>query len=407
MAAAAASTGRPLDGLTVLDLTHMLSGPYGAMMLADLGARTIKVEPPGQGEQTRRLGEDDADHTVDGVGTYFLTLNRNKLSVALNLKSPDGRRVFLDLVAQADVVLDNFAVGVMKRLGLDHEALAAVNSRIVTCSITGFGEYGPDIERPAFDQVVQAMSGGMSITGDDASGPMRSGIPIGDLGGGLFAATGILAALHERVRTGCGQHVDVSMLDCQISLLSYIGAMYLKSGIVPHGTGNGHAMHVPYNAYPTADGHLVVACIGDGFFRRLADCLGDPALAAQAYRTQQGRRDHKEAIETVVRTHLASQTNAYWLARFGAAKIPCAPVNDLAQAFADPQVRARNMVVPLRLDSGRSIEVPGTPIKFSRSAQERFAPPPAVGRDTESVLRQVLRYDDAEIDRLIATADVG
>lgn len=407
MAPATQGGGRPLDGLTVLDLTHMLSGPYGTMMLADLGAQTIKVEPPGRGEQTRRLGEGDPHHTIDGAGAYYLTLNRNKKSVALNLKSKDGRRVFLDLVRQADIVLDNFAAGVMKRLGLDHEALSAVNPRIVTCSITGFGEYGPDIQRPAFDQVVQAMSGGMSITGDSASGPMRSGIPIGDLGGGLFAAVGVLAALQERWRTDRGQHVDVSMLDCQISLLSYIGAMYLMSGIVPQAVGNGHAMHVPYNVYPTTDGHLVVACIGDDFFRRFADCLDDPALAVEAYRTQQGRLANKDAIESVVRTHIAGQPTAYWLSRFGAAKVPCAPVNNLAQAFADPQVRARNMVVPIQLDGGKSIEVPGTPIKFSRNVDERFTPPPGVGRDTEAVLRDVLRYTDHEVARLTATADVG
>ena len=407
MTSAIATTGRPLDGLIVLDLTHMLSGPYGSMMLADLGAHTIKVEPPGRGEQTRRLGEGDPLHTIDGVGAYFLTLNRNKKSVALNLKSPDGLRVFFDLVRQADVVLDNFAVGVMKRLGLDHEALCAVNPRIVSCSITGFGEYGPDIERPAFDQVVQAMSGGMSITGGGASGPMRSGVPIGDLGGGLFAVIGVLAALQERGRSGQGQHVDISMLDGQISLLSYIGAMYLMSGLVPQAVGNGHAMHVPYNVYPTIDGHVVVACIGDDFFRRLVECLDDPALALEAYQTQQGRLANKETIESVVCTHLASQSTAVWLARFSAAKVPSAPVNNLAQAFADPQVRARNMVVPIQLDGGKSIQVPGTPIKFSRNVEERFDPPPAVGRDTASVLREVLRYSDVEVARLTALADVG
>lgn len=397
-------SGRPLEGLTVLDLTHMLSGPYGGMMLADLGARTIKVEPPGRGEQTRRIGEDDPQHTVDGVGVYFLTLNRNKQSVALNLKTDEGRRVFMDLVKVADVVLDNFAAGVMKRLGLEHDALAAVNPRIVSCSITGFGETGPDIHRPAFDQVVQAMSGGMSITGDATSSPMRSGIPIGDLGGGLFATIGILAALQERERSGRGQHVDVSMLDGQISLLSYIGAMYLTSGRVPQAVGNGHAMHVPYNVYPTQDGHLVIACIGDDFFRRLVQCLADPALDADTYRSQQGRLAHRELIESVVRRHLAGEPTAYWLARFAEAKVPCAPVNDMAEAFADPQVRARDMVVPVRLDSGRTIDLPGTPLKFSRCNEERFTAPPSVGRDTETVLREVLGYPQAEAARVAALA---
>ena len=396
-----------LEHITVLDLTHMLSGPYGAMMLADLGAQTIKVEPPGRGEQTRRLGEGDSQHTVDGQGAYFLTLNRNKKSVALKLKSQEGVRVFLDLVRQADVVLDNFATGVMGRLGLGHDVLATVNPRIVTCSITGFGEYGPDIHRPAFDQVVQAMSGGMSITGNAESGPLRSGIPIGDLGGGLFAAIGILAALQERARTGIGQHVDVSMLDGQISLLSYIGAMYLMSGVVPQAVGNGHAMHTPYNVYPTTDGHLVIACIGDEFFGRLAQCLADPLLMRDAYRTQQGRLAHKEKIETIVRHHIAVQPTSHWLARFAEAKIPCAPVNSLAQAFADPQVRARGMVVPVPLDSGRTVDMPGIPIKFSRTDEERFTSPPALGRDTVAVLRDMLGYPEGEAARLAVTPAEG
>ena len=190
-----------LEHITVLDLTHMLSGPYGTMMLTDLGARTIKVEPPVTGEGTRRLLEKDPDHSRDGMGAYFLTLNRNKRSVCIDLKSEAGRAVFLDLVRQADVVFDNFSVGVPKRLGIDHEALAAINPRIITCSVTGFGETGPDIHRPAFDQVVQAMGGGMSITGTPESGPTRSGIPIGDLGGGIFGAIGVLAALAQRERT--------------------------------------------------------------------------------------------------------------------------------------------------------------------------------------------------------------
>lgn len=399
--------GRPLEGITVLDLTHMLSGPYGGMMLADLGASTIKVEPPGRGEQTRRIGEDDTQHTVEGTGVYFLTLNRNKKSVALNLKSEEGRAVFLDLVRTADVVLDNFAVGVMTRLGIDHQALAEVNPRIITCSITGFGEYGPDISRPAFDQVVQAMSGGMSITGDEQSGPMRSGIPIGDLGGGLFAAIGILSALLEREHSGVGQHVDVSMLDCQISLMSYIGAMYLASGVVPRAVGNGHAMHVPYNTYETQDGHLVIACIGDEFFRRFADCLGVPALQNDAYRSQQGRLAHKDDIEDIVKSHLREESTSYWLSRLSAHKVPCAPVRNLAQAFEDPQIIARNMVTTVHLDGGTPLKVPGTPIKFSRNAAEIFSAPPSVGQDTSRILGNLLGYSKEKIADLFAIGAAG
>ncbi|MET0541485.1 MAG: CoA transferase, partial [Variovorax sp.] len=278
-----------LEHITVLDLTHMLSGPYGTMLLADMGARTIKVEPPGSGEGTRRLLENDPHYSRDGMGAYYLTLNRNKQSVCVDLKSATGKAVFLDLVRKADVVFDNFSVGVTQRLGIDHASLAEVNPRIVTCSVTGFGETGPHTQRPAFDQVVQAMGGGMSITGTPETGPTRSGIPIGDLGGGMFGAIGVLAALVEREQTGVGQHVDISMLDAQISLLNYMATMHLLSGHVPEGIGNGHFVHVPYNSYPTSDGYVIVACIGDAFFERLLEVVDHPVLREPAYRHQPAR----------------------------------------------------------------------------------------------------------------------
>lgn len=234
-----------LSGLVMLDLTHMLSGPYGAMILSDLGMRTIKVEPPGTGEGTRQLLAGSDLYARQGMGAYYLTLNRNKESVCIDLKSDEGRQVFYDLVRKADVVLDNFSVGVTRRLGIDHDTLAAINPRIVTCSITGFGETGPDIHRPAFDQVVQGMGGGMSITGREGGEPLRAGIPIGDLGGGVFGVIGVLSALMERERTGQGKHVDIAMLDVQISLLNYMATMYLMSGVLPEPLGNSHFVHVP------------------------------------------------------------------------------------------------------------------------------------------------------------------
>ncbi|MDQ9009275.1 CoA transferase [Acinetobacter gerneri] len=232
-----------LEHITILDLTHMVSGPYGTMILSDLGARTIKVEPPVKGEGTRRLLENDKLYSKDGVGAYFLTLNRNKESVCIDLKKAEGREVFFDLVRKADVVFDNFSVGVTKRLGIDHESLFKVNPKIITCSVTGFGETGPEVNRPAFDQVIQAMGGGMSITGTPETGPMRSGIPMGDLGGGVFGALGVLAALAEREHTGKGQHVDISMLDVQVSLLNYMATMHLMSKEVPQGIGNGEPVN--------------------------------------------------------------------------------------------------------------------------------------------------------------------
>ncbi|SOE45906.1 CaiB/BaiF CoA transferase family protein [Orrella dioscoreae] len=396
-----------LEHITVLDLTHMLSGPYGTMLLADLGARTIKVEPPGEGEGTRQLLANSEEYSRDGMGAYFLTLNRNKRSVCIDLKQEAGLAVFLDLVREADVVFDNFSVGVTERLGIDHASLSKVNPRIITCSVTGFGQTGPGTKRPAFDQVVQAMGGGMSITGMAEGGPVRSGIPIGDLGGGLFGAIGVLAALQARAQTGRGQHVDISMLDAQVSLLNYMATMYLMSGIVPARMGNGHFVHVPYNAYPTSDGHVIIACIGDAFFERFLDVLDLPELRKPEYRKQPGRYADKDRIDDLIAAETRGNTTAHWLARLQQARIPCGPVNDFAQSLGDPQVQARDMVVPVTLRTGETLKMPGNPVKLSETATSAYAAPPALGEHTQAVLAEVLRYDAARIDALRAQGAVA
>jgi crotonobetainyl-CoA:carnitine CoA-transferase CaiB-like acyl-CoA transferase len=389
-----------LEHITVLDLTHMLSGPYGTMMLADLGARTIKVEPPATGEGTRRLLETDPDYSIDGMGAYFLTLNRNKQSVCIDLKTDAGRDVFFDLVRKADVVYDNFSVGVTARLGIDYAALSAVNQRIITCSVTGFGQTGPEINRPAFDQVVQAMGGGMSITGSVDGGPVRSGIPIGDLGGGIFGTMGVLAALVERDKTGVGQHVDVSMLDAQISMLNYMATMHLMSGIVPGQIGNGHFVHVPYNSFATSDGHVIVACIGDAFFERFVETMDIDALRLPAYRQQPVRYAAKADIEAIVNAEMRQQSTAYWLDKLRAARIPCGPVNDLQSALNDTQVQARDMVVEVTLESGKTVRMPGNPMKLSAAGPAHYTRPPAVGEHTIDVLGGLLGYSDDTIVEL-------
>lgn len=389
-----------LEHITVLDLTHMLSGPYGTMLLADLGARTIKVEPPGVGEGTRRLLENDPNYSRDGMGAYYLTLNRNKQSVCVDLKSEAGREVFLDLVRQADVVFDNFSVGVTQRLGIDYASLAKVNPRIITCSVSGFGQTGPATQRPAFDQVVQAMGGGMSITGTQETGPTRSGIPIGDLGGGIFGALGVLAAIAERDRTGIGQHVDVSMLDVQVSLLNYMATMYLMSGIVPEGIGNAHFVHVPYNSYPTSDGHIIIACIGDPFFVRFVDCIGIDELRDPEYRKQPVRYAAKAKIDALVSAKLRGNTTAYWLQLLNEARIPCGPVNNFAQALSDPQVVARDMVVEVTMPDGERLSMPGNPVKLSAAKIKPFTAPPALGAQTAEVLGKALGYSAERMDQL-------
>ncbi len=397
----------PLQGLMVLDLTHMLSGPYGTMLLTDLGARMIKVEPPGAGEGTRQLLAGSTEYSRDGMGAYFLTLNRGKESVALDLKSEQGLAVFHDLVRQADIVFDNFGAGVTKRLRIDHASLSAINPRIITCSVTGFGETGPDTQRPAFDQVVQAMGGGMSITGDAESGPMRAGVPMGDLGGGIFGALGVLAAVVARHSTGRGQHVDISMLDVQVSLLNYMATMHLMSGIVPERMGNGHFVHVPYNTYPTQDGFVVVACIGDAFFERFLQMLPLPELLDPAFAAQPARLANKHLIDQAIGRAFVRQPTSYWLAQLRQAKIPCGPVNDFGQALSDPQVLARDMVVPVALPSGEVVRMPGNPIKLSDAANPHYTAPPGVGEHSRAVLASVLGYPAQQIDALCAAGAVG
>jgi crotonobetainyl-CoA:carnitine CoA-transferase CaiB-like acyl-CoA transferase len=380
---------RPLDNVIILDFTHMLSGPYGTMLLADLGARTIKIEPVKTGEGTRKLLAKDPDHSIEGMGAYVLTLARNKQSVAVDLKTEEGRALVYDLVRKADIVVDNYSRGVTGRLGIDHATLSAINPRIITCSVTGFGETGPNPDRPAFDLVAQGIGGGMSLTGEAGGTPLRAGIPIGDLGGGLFAAIGILAALNQRNLTGQGQHIDISMLDCQLSMLNYMATMQSLSGREPGRSGNGHFVHVPYNTYRTRTRHVILAVITDQFWQRLVDILDAPDLRRDAYLTQPGRWADRDVINARLQEILETESCEHWLARFGN-QIPCAPVNDIAHAMADEQIRGRGMVVEVAHPSGRRVEMPGNPVKMSGMTDEVYTPPPLLGTHTDEVLEELL-----------------
>jgi len=396
-----------LEHIVVLDLTHMLSGPYGTMLLADLGARTIKVEPPGTGEGTRALQVKDPNFSRDGMGAYFLTLNRNKESVCIDLKSEAGKAVFIDLVRKSDVVFDNFSAGVTERLGIDYATLSRTNPRIITCSVTGFGQTGPDTQRPAFDQVVQAMGGGMSITGRPETGPIRSGIPIGDLCGGIFGAMGVLAAIAQRDQNGKGQHVDISMLDAQISMLNYMATMYLMSGIVPQAIGNGHFVHVPYNSYATSDGHIIIACIGDVFFERFVQVIDLPLLRKPEYLKQSVRFAAKDQIDAIISEELKKKPNAYWLEKLGVARIPCGPMNNFQQALNDNQVQARNMVVEVPLKNGETVRMPGNPMKLSNAGPMRYSTPPALGEHTRNVLQDLVGYAPERLEQLLASGVIA
>jgi len=397
---------KPLAGIRVIDLTHMLSGPYCAMILADLGAETIKVEPL-HGEGTRKLLASDPKNSLEGMGAYYITLNRNKQSICIDLKSEEGRQVFYDLVKESDVVVNNFGAGVPARLGIDYESLHAINPKIITCSITGFGNNGPNYKRPAFDQVAQATGGGMSITGTDQNNPVRAGIPIGDLGGGMFAVMGIQSALIERAKSGKGQDVDISMLDCQVSMLNYMATMHFLSGDNPYPIGNSHFVHVPYNTYKTSDGFIVIAVITDNFWKNLNEVVQIPEFDDPKYDGQPGRWVEKDYIDATLNTVLSQNTSAYWIQQLEAKRIPCAPVNKLCDALNDEQVLHRKMVVDLKHTNGKSTKGPGNPIKFSRTNEESFSAAPALGQDTQAVLTELLKMPQSRIDELVANGAIG
>ena len=391
---------KALEGIRLLDLTHMLSGPYAGMMLADLGAETIKIEPPGRGEGTRRLLATDPDNSLHGMGAYFLTLNRNKKSVTLNLKSDEGRALFYQLVKQSDVVMDNFSAGVTSRLKIDHEQLSAVNPRIITCTITGFGETGPTKDWVAFDMVAQAMGGGMSITGQPGSPPTRAGIPIGDIGGGMMGVIGILSALVARETTGRGQHVDISMLDTQVSLINYMATMHMLSGMIPGSEGNAHFVHVPYNTFPTSNGWIIIAVIKDEFWKGVIEALDLDDLDTEENEGQPGRWKNKDLINSRLNDVLQTNTQDYWLEKLRMARVPCAPVNNLEQSLNNPQIAARNMVVEVEHSQGGSFRAPGNPIKLSETHEDTFTSPPLLGEHTEEVFSVLLGKSAAEVEAL-------
>jgi crotonobetainyl-CoA:carnitine CoA-transferase CaiB-like acyl-CoA transferase len=397
---------KPLEHIRILDLTHMLSGPYGAMILADLGAETIKVEPL-QGEGTRKLLATNLKYSLDGQGAYYITLNRNKQSVAIDLKSEPGLAVFYDLVRESDVVISNFGVGVPERRHIDYATLKEINPRIITCTVTGFGSDGPNAGRPAFDQVAQAFGGGMSITGTDPAHPVRSGIPIGDLGGGMFSVMGILAALMERTQSGEGQHVDIAMLDCQVSMLNYMATMFFLSGEDPQPIGNSHFVHVPYDTFTTSNGFIVIAVITDNFWQNLKPVLGCPEFDDPRYDHQPGRWEDRDMINRRMNEILSRYTTESWLQKLEAKRIPCAPVNRFSQALNDEQVQHRNMVVELKHPAGKSTHGPGNPIKLSRSSEESFTAAPGVGQNTDQILIDLLGYDEDRINALRKGGAIG
>ena len=378
----------------------MLAGPYAGMVLADLGAEVVKVEPLGSGEMTRGLLKNDPDYSFKNFGAYFLTLNRNKKSVSIDLKNKKGLEVFYDLVRSADIVLNNFSAGVVSKLKIDFENLSAINPKIITCSITGFGETGPHSTRPAYDQIVQAYSGGMSITGKDAKSPTRAGIPIGDLGSGLYSVIGILSALYSREKTQKGQHIDLSLLDVQISLLTYMATMQTLSGIDPEPIGNAHFVHVPYNSFTTSDGFVVIAVITDEFWKSLKSVVNVDSLDDPKFDSSIDRLKNQSFIENELNKALSTQTSDHWIEKLNKAKVPCGPINKFSDALNDEQVKHRNMIVEVEHPDGGFVKMPGNPVKMSYTNEESYSSPPHLGTNTREILKNWSKYEENRIKDL-------
>ena len=391
-----------LDGLTVIDLTRVLSGPYCTMMLADMGARVIKVEQPGRGDDTRAWGPP----FQNGESAYFLSINRNKESVTLNLKHPGGRRVLDALIERADVLVENFRPGTLERMGLGYADLSKQRPDLVYCSISGFGQTGPRRREPGYDAVMQGEGGLMSITGAPDGPGYRLGIAIVDIASGMFSAYGIAIALLARERTGRGQYIDVGMLDSVAALLTYQAGIHFTTGEAPGRLGNRHPSITPYETLDAADGELVVAVGNDQLWRTFCGVIGAEALADDArFRTNKDRVAAREALRPLLVERMRTRPAAEWIERLKAAGIPCGGVRDLAQVFADPQLIERAMVVALDHPVAGAIRQLGVPIKMSGTPGAVRTPPPALGQHTEAILGE-LGMSGPEIARLRADGAV-
>jgi len=388
----------PLSGIFVLDLTRVLSGPYCTMMLADLGARVIKVEQPMKGDDTRAWGPP----FLGSESAYFLSVNRNKKSVALDLKDPRTRPVLSALIARADVLVENFRPGTMERLGLGYEALSEASPRLIYCSISGFGQTGPRRLEPGYDAMMQAEGGLMSITGAEDGPPFRLGVAIADIATGMFAVQAILAALLARQRTGRGQRVDVAMLDAVASLLTYQASSAFATGATPTRMGNRHPSIAPYDTFAAADGEFVLSVGNDEQFRRLAAVVNRDGLADDPrFATNADRVARYDELRQDLSAAFAPWRRAELIAALTAAGVPCGAVRSVTEALADPQLAARDMIVPLEHATAGPIRVLGSPLKLSATPATVRTPPPALGQHTFEVLRDEAGLTDAQIAELL------
>lgn len=394
----------PLSRLRVLDLSRVLAGPWASQVLADLGAEVIKIERPGGGDDTRGWGPPwlkDPQGRDTAESAYFLSANRGKKSITLDLSTAEGQAIARRLAARCDVVLENFKVDALARYGLDYESLRASNPGLVYCSITGFGQDGPYSGHAGYDFMIQGMGGLMSITGEPDGEPMKVGVAIADLFTGMYAAVAILAALAHRERTGEGQYIDLALLDCQVAMLANQAMNYLVSGTPPQRLGNAHPNIVPYQAFRTRDGHLILAIGNDRQFARFCELAGHPALAADPrFATNAARVAHRGALIPVISETMAARSTGEWLALLEPAGIPCGPINTLDQVFSHPQVIHRGMTVQLPHPWGGVVPLVASPLRLSRTPVEYRRAPPALGQDTEEVLRSLLAMSAEEVAAL-------
>ncbi len=395
-----------LEDIIIIDLSRVLAGPYATMLLGDLGARVIKIEQPGRGDDTRRWGPPFAEN---GESAYFFSANRNKESVTLNLKSEIGRRVLRELVVEADVLIENFKVDTMMRLGIDYPSLHEINHRLIYCSITGFGQNGPFRHVPGYDTAIQAMGGIMSITGPAgaAGEPHKIGVAITDITTGMQAAIAILAALHHRISSGEGQYIDIALFDTQLSWLANVATAYFVSDETPQRYGNAHASIVPYQTVPTADGWLMLAVGNDGQFARLCTVLGRPELAADVrFATNPARVAHRSSLVPWLEEIFVQQTTDDWLSQLLEAGVPVSAVNDIPTALAHPQAIAREMVQTVEHPETGPITLLGPAPKLSETPAQIRTPPPLLGEHTDQVLRELLGYDEERLAALRGAAAI-
>jgi len=391
------SMSPPLAGLKVLDLTRVLAGPYCTMMLGDMGADVVKVERPGTGDDTRGFGPP----FVGGESTYFMSINRNKRGMTLNLKCERGRRILRDMLEAADVLVENFRPGLMDDLGYGYEAARTINPRLIYCSISGYGATGPDASLPGYDLIIQGEGGIASLTGDPHGPPFKVGTSQADIVAGMVACQGILLALIARERSGRGQHVDIGMLDCQVALLTYQAGIYFATGANPSRLGNRHPSIVPYETFECRDGYLNVACGNESMWRRFCQALGREELAEDPrFRTNADRVGHADELRALLEPVMAEKTADEWIGILRSSGVPVGRINTVRDVCESAQVIARDMVVELGHPSAGPIRVAGVPVKLSATPGAVRSPPPLLGQHTDAVLADWLGMSSAEIAEL-------